>query len=47
MSTLSGKLEDGLFRIHAILVQVTSSSIVVMNGIFVSTTLGDAIWLSK
>jgi len=47
MTNLSGKLQDDLQRIHEILGQVTSRSIVIINEIFASTTLSDAIALSR
>ncbi len=43
IQTLRGKFEDELFRIHAILGQATSRSVLIMNESFGSTTLRDAL----
>ena len=40
-----GKLEDDLLRVHGIFEQATANSVVILNEIFTSTTLADAIYL--
>jgi DNA mismatch repair protein MutS len=45
ISTLRGKLDDELVRVHEILKQASAESVVVLNEIFASTTPADAVLL--
>ncbi|HTX02540.1 MAG TPA: hypothetical protein VMD07_02570 [Candidatus Acidoferrales bacterium] len=47
IENLRGKLEDDLHRLHEIIEEATSFSIVILNEIFTSTTIHDAVFLSR
>jgi DNA mismatch repair protein MutS len=47
IASLRGKLQDDLFRIHRILHDASANSLFIMNEMFSSTSVKDALYLSK
>ena len=47
LSTRRGKLQDDLLRMRAIVEQAGAHSVVVLNEVFSSTSLDDAVWLGR